>query len=129
MWKRNHARDEGKKFRCCKNLYNLTGIIKAQLKHLGGFWGALGLLLQADSLDPLLGQDFKQDLCVIATAPPCLTCQGEFCTAVYLEMNLLQPVQPIHDPCTMRERERTGLDFLIITIITLGDLIKGRLYL
>lgn len=52
-------RMEAKKFKCCKSLYNLTGIIKAQLKHLGGFGDALGLLLQEDSIDPLLGQDFK----------------------------------------------------------------------
>lgn len=56
---KNCAQDEGKKLKCCKSLYNLTGIIKAQLKHLGGFGDALGLLLQADSLDPLLGQNFK----------------------------------------------------------------------
>lgn len=52
-------RMKAKKFKCCKSLYNLTGIIKVQLNDLGGFWNALGLLLQADSLDPLLGQDFK----------------------------------------------------------------------
>lgn len=50
---------KAKKFECCRSLYNLTGIIKAQVKHLGDFWDALGLLLQADSLDLLLGQDFK----------------------------------------------------------------------
>lgn len=50
---------KAKEFKCYKSLYNLTGIIKAQLKHIGDFWDALGLLLQADSLDPLLGQDFK----------------------------------------------------------------------
>lgn len=64
---------------------------------------------------------------MIATATPCLTCQGDFCTAVYLEMELLEPVQPIHDLCTRRERERTGVDFLIITIITLGGIIRGKL--
>lgn len=51
---------KAKKFKLCESLCHLTGIIKAQLKHLGGFWDALGLVLQADSLDPLLGQDFKQ---------------------------------------------------------------------
>lgn len=46
-----------------------------------------------------------------------------------MEMKLLEPVQPIHDFCSVRERERAGLDFLIITttIITLGGIIKGRL--
>lgn len=41
---------KAKKFKCCKSLYNLTGIMKTQLKHFGGFWDALGLLFQQTAL-------------------------------------------------------------------------------